>query len=349
MTRFFVLFVFILFIVNKSISSSLISKSVCSSNTGTFICKDLQMNVEDFRRVRSKLFKIKAFPLDTLPLPHFSSLLIPFIPAVTDKDLKLSKEFHKYEGSLDHLRAILERNAFSIEKKNLSVKSNLNELYKHHPCIDHVNHIYSAGTLFHNAVNSSNFDLIEILSKYENFNPNVLDENGFSALEVVCDQEDNLMISFLIITFKSCIMYPFQDYVSILHYAAANGRLDLLLMIKETEIFDFTSSESAKYGLSPLELAVIKEQTAVVEFLISIKACYRPKTIKFLYLRALANFETDQNLPIFLVFCFRNLIYVKNSYSDKDFDLNIKGLAIKYNKISILNDLNKYRFDLERL
>ena len=335
MTRFFVLLVFMLFIIDKSIRSSLISKSVCSSNSSTFICQDLQMNVEDFdfRRVRSDFSKTKAV-------------------AATDKNLKLQlpKESRKLEESLDHLRAILERNAFSVENSNNNylIKSNLNALYKYHPCIDHVNHIYSAGTLFHNAVFSANFNLIEILSTYEHFNPNVLDENGFSALEIACDQQDNLMISFLIITFKSCLMHPFQDFVSILHYAAANGRLDLLLMIKDTEIFDFTSLESAKYGLSPLELALFKEQYAVAEFLIDIKACYRPKTIKYLYLKALANFEANQNLPIFLVFHFRNLIYVKNLYSDKDFDLNITGLAIKYKKISVLNDLNKYGLNLER-
>lgn len=345
MTRFVLLFVFILSIINKSTSSSLILKSVYSSNTNTFICNDLKMNVEDFRWVRSEHFEIKAFPQDILPLPP----LAPFTPAAAAEDSKLPNEIHNYEESLDHLRAILVKNAFSGGNNNFFIKSNLNELYKYHPHIDHVNHIYEEGYLFHKAVFSSNFNLIEILSKYANFNPNVLNKKGFSALEVACDNQNNLMIQFLIVTFESCVLQPFQAFVSIFHYAAADGRLDLLVMIKETGIFDFRSSKSAKYGISPLELALVTEQYAVVEFLIDNEAFYRPRTIKSLYLRALANFENDQNSSIFLVSYFRGLMYVKSLNSPKDFKLDIMDLAIKYNKILIVKDLLNIGFDVERL
>ena len=278
-----------------------------SSNTQNFIYGYMKMKSKDLSILRT----VKRNPSNYL--------------VTTGTPLEPSKIDSINDGIVENLREKIVD--YSMQGIINLIDDTLQDLYDLHPICDHINKLYLhegsgvSRTILHYAVITSNTDLIDFLVSFNGVNPNIRDSYGYSALEIASNEGLMDMMYYLISSFKTCVLVPFSGYATIVHYAAAKNRVDILRKVMDAKFYDFWSYSSE---ISPLEIALQTMNFNAAEFLIKYKAFASVRVITSIYCDALEQFQNEPknlvaneikskhlHLLLLLISHFPEIVYLK--------------------------------------
>lgn len=279
-----------------------------SSNTYNFIYGYMKMKSQDLSILRTVKRNPSNYVAPTRTPEPSETVILNFI---CDEKLKSLRE-----DIVD----------YSVQGIITLIDDTLQELYDFYPPHDHINQLYLfedsgvSRTILHHAVITSNTALIDFLISFNGVNPNTRDSYGYTALEVASNEGLMDMMYYLINSFKTCVRVPFFEYATIVHYAAAKNRVDILQKVMDAEFYDFWNHSSLES--SPLEIALQTMNFNAAEFLIKNDAFSGVETIVSIYCDALENFQNEpralnenksKNLHLLLLMIshFSEIFYVK--------------------------------------
>lgn len=293
-------------------------KYAISGNTSTFVSRDLGLRVEDYPQIRS-------------------SAKYPFMKELADVNHKKSKKKKSkrlvvYNNEdLMELRETLIRSV--LESDTYHVQESLYGLYDEFPEIDHINELYEdentgvSQGLLHFAVSTRNFELVNVLVEF-GIDSSVKDAyHGYTALELAHYETLVDFVYYIIRKVDGALEDAFFGYETILHHAAANGRIDLFKVVNKYLNFSF-AEESQEW--SPLEIAWRSNQIEVAKYLTNLDAFFRPQLIQLIHLNNLSNPNNFQT-ALFMCYEYPGLVYLKH-----DHGLDLMLAAILHNRPNIV-------------
>lgn len=324
-------------VILLALSVSAASSRIPSSNTQTFMCKDLKVRTDAVSHVR-------AMDMST-PKRRTSA------PKISDSLLALRENL---------IASVLNNETYMVEEV-------LYDMYAEFPDIDHINVLYEdeqsggARGLIHLAVTSGNSDMFDVLEAMS-INSGLRDSFGYTAIELAIDQGRSDLVGLLISKIKSAVHVPFGDYDSVVHYAAAHGRVDLLKIVRSANIYCFSEGSDVNRW-SPLEMALNFRQLQSAKYLIERQAFYRPHAIRFIYLSCFEHFLQNFLTALFMCAHFNHLLYVQDSTGmdlmlhavDYDltlvvaslFDLGFDHTKVEYDLLDAASNLTQNRHILD--